>query len=531
MLAPAEVPMIGRCAPLTPRGFCALPPFTLSEGAAPAPRGAEPAPPAARHRRRSWRLRPRPDQAADGLPPGPPTVLLTRNVTGLSAGAERPRRHADGRDPSDRSRRANDSEARAFALRFFEALRSGDAKFAERIAEEALSAGFDASVVHCRVIAPAMESIGELWACGSLTPADEHLATAITHGVLARLFPRLLRTTMRSRERVMLAAAEGEHHVLGLRIVADTLEGAGFDVLYLGADVPLEALLEACRKHRPAVLCLGATMPLNAPTLLAELVELAKLEEPPLLIAGGRAIGAELEAKLRVPVVRRSEDVIAEIERVLVSGPQGPPLEQELAERIPLAASAELAGAADIGTIPDHFSATALASADTARDASRRAHELEQLAFRDPLTGTWNRRAFDDRFGELAEPVRQAGAVDGRRRSLQDDQRHARARGGRPTLVKVAKTIVQNVRPADFAARYGGDEFIVLLPETKLSDARVVAERVRRGVCDELREPPVTVSIGVAAFSGDQRRTGLTVDQALYRAKARGRNRVASGRG
>jgi diguanylate cyclase (GGDEF)-like protein len=452
-------------------------------------------------------------------------------VTGLSAGAERPRRHADGRDPSDRSRRANDSEARAFALRFFEALRSGDAKFAERIAEEALSAGFDASVVHCRVIAPAMESIGELWACGSLTPADEHLATAITHGVLARLFPRLLRTTMRSRERVMLAAAEGEHHVLGLRIVADTLEGAGFDVLYLGADVPLEALLEACRKHRPAVLCLGATMPLNAPTLLAELVELAKLEEPPLLIVGGRAIGAELETKLRVPVVRRSEDVIAEIERVLVSGPQGPPLEQELAERIPLAASAELAGAADIGTIPDHFSATALASADTARDASRRAHELEQLAFRDPLTGTWNRRAFDDRFGELANQSAKLALlmvdVD-RFKTINDTLGHE---AGDSTLVKVAKTIVQNVRPADFAARYGGDEFIVLLPETKLSDARVVAERVRRGVCDELREPPVTVSIGVAAFSGDQRRTGLTVDQALYRAKARGRNRVASGRG
>jgi diguanylate cyclase (GGDEF)-like protein len=272
-------------------------------------------------------------------------------------------------------------------------------------------------------------------------------------------------------------------------------------------------------------------MPLNAPTLLAELVELAKLEEPPLLIVGGRAIGAELETKLRVPVVRRSEDVIAEIERVLVSGPQGPPLEQELAERIPLAASAELAGAADIGTIPDHFSATALASADTARDASRRAHELEQLAFRDPLTGTWNRRAFDDRFGELANQSAKLALlmvdVD-RFKTINDTLGHE---AGDSTLVKVAKTIVQNVRPADFAARYGGDEFIVLLPETKLSDARVVAERVRRGVCDELREPPVTVSIGVAAFSGDQRRTGLTVDQALYRAKARGRNRVASGRG
>lgn len=435
----------------------------------------------------------------------------------------------DGPAPDHRSRRAKDSEARAFAQLFFEALRSGDAKLAERVAEEALSAGFDAGAVHCRVIAPAMEWIGELWACGGITPADEHLATAITHGVLARLFPRLLRTTMRSRERVMLAAAEGEHHVLGLRMVADTLEGAGFDVLYLGADVPLEALLDACRKHRPAVLCLGVTMPLNTPTLLAELVQAAELDEPPLLLVGGRALRPDLGVKLRVPVVKRSEDVIAEIERLLAGGPQGPPLEQELAQRIPRAATGKRACAAEIGTIPDHFSATALASADTARDASRRAHELEQLAFRDPLTGTWNRRAFDDRFSELAcqSATLALLMVDvDRFKTINDTLGHE---AGDTTLVNVAKTIVQNVRPGDFAARYGGDEFMVLLPETKLSDARIVAERVRRGVCDELREPPVTVSIGVASFSGDQRLTGLTVDQALYQAKAQGRNRVASG--
>lgn len=424
------------------------------------------------------------------------------------------------------ARRVDDVQTTAGALRFGEALRLGDAKLAENVAESLIASGSSAATVHARVIAPAMWSIGDLWERGRISVADEHLATAISHNVLARLFPHLLQTTMLKRERVMLAATHGEHHVLGLRMVGDILEGAGFDVIYLGPDLPLESLLEACRKHQPAVLGLTASMPLNVPTLLDELVEVSQLADPPLLMVGGRALPPAVAAGLKVPVVVSADQAVSVVEGLLAQGSQGPPLDETLLQRIPRGRGA-IAGEADVGSVADHFSETALASADTARDSARRAAAMEQLALRDSLTGMWNRRAYDDRLAELADEgaAMTVLMVDvDHFKSVNDTYGHD---VGDATLCRVARSIVQNIRPSDFAARYGGDEFIVLLPGATTADAVVVAERVRTGVSDGAAEPPLTVSIGLAGFSGEKRLTGLAVDQALYKAKAAGRNQVA----
>jgi diguanylate cyclase (GGDEF)-like protein len=425
------------------------------------------------------------------------------------------------------ARRADDEHARLFARRFGEALRVGEAKLAESVAEEAVEAGLDAAAVECRVVAPAMAWIGELWERGALTAADEHLATAISHNVLARLFPRLLRATPRSRERVMLAAAQGEHHTLGLRMVADMLEGAGFDVLYLGGDVPLDALLDACKRHSPAVLGLGVTMPLNVPVLLRELVELSRLERPPLLFVGGRALPPAVEAGLVVPVVASADRAVSAVERLLAGGRQGSPLTETLLERLPADHRGTAGGLGEVATLAGSLSAVALASADTARDAARRSYGFEQLALRDPLTGAWNRRAFDDRIADMGEQssddVLLMIDVD-HFKTINDTWGHD---AGDATLVAVARTIEKNVRPGDFVARYGGDEFIVLLPDLDVEEARKIAERVLAGVSHTLTEPPITISVGLAAFRGDSRLSGITVDQALYKAKTAGRNRVA----
>jgi methanogenic corrinoid protein MtbC1 len=82
----------------------------------------------------------------------------------------------------------------------------------------------------------------ELWKSGSVRVADEHLATAISQRVLIQLADALTTAAAGSGERMVLAARLGQHHVLGLRMAADVSEGAGYDVLCLGADVPLEVL-------------------------------------------------------------------------------------------------------------------------------------------------------------------------------------------------------------------------------------------------------------------------------------------------
>jgi two-component system cell cycle response regulator len=103
-------------------------------------------------------------------------------------------------------------------------------------------------------------------------------------------------------------------------------------------------------------------------------------------------------------------------------------------------------------------------------------------------------------------------------------------------LREFAARLATNVRPNDLACRYGGEEFVVIMPETRIDLAMSAAERFRRTVAgNPFRLPKggeslnVTVSIGVAAFNGvgDTADTLLKrADEALYRAKASGRNRV-----
>jgi MerR family transcriptional regulator, light-induced transcriptional regulator len=123
----------------------------------------------------------------------------------------------------------SDRRAGEWAERFLEALRAGSSAAADSVVDGALRERLEAAAVQSRVIEPAMDRVGELWESGEMNVADEHLATAISNVALARLFPQLLSAPARSRERVLLAAVAGEHHVLGLRMVADVLERAGFE--------------------------------------------------------------------------------------------------------------------------------------------------------------------------------------------------------------------------------------------------------------------------------------------------------------
>lgn len=155
----------------------------------------------------------------------------------------------------------NAGTAAARADAFLDALLRGSARDAEDAVRGALDAGLDPSDVHVQVIAPAMRMVGELWARDEITVADEHLATAITYRALNVINDAADAPRTPTRQRVMLAALSDERHVVGLQMVSDSLTAAGFDVMLLGADVPLDALVAAIARYAPAVLGLSVTMP------------------------------------------------------------------------------------------------------------------------------------------------------------------------------------------------------------------------------------------------------------------------------
>ncbi len=100
---------------------------------------------------------------------------------------------------------------------------------------------------------------------------------------------------------------------------------------------------------------------------------------------------------------------------------------------------------------------------------------------------------------------------------------------GNKLLKTIAKAIKQNVRISDLVFRYGGDEFAVILPETDLTEAKLVAEKIRVKVAELSPGRPITVSIGVAQCTSHTDKYDLIrrADSHLYEAKQRGKNQIA----
>jgi diguanylate cyclase (GGDEF)-like protein/PAS domain S-box-containing protein len=172
-------------------------------------------------------------------------------------------------------------------------------------------------------------------------------------------------------------------------------------------------------------------------------------------------------------------------------------------------------------------------------------NKIEQLSVTDELTGLLNRRGFFqlgerefERALRFGRPLSALMLDIDHFKRVNDTHGHA---GGDQVLRALADCFRQNTRAIDIAGRYGGEEFVLLLPEILKSEAHQIAERLRQSIAglsipigsENGHSSPgdisITVSVGVAALSQDgQNLTDLLgrADQALYRAKDSGRNRI-----
>jgi len=165
-------------------------------------------------------------------------------------------------------------------------------------------------------------------------------------------------------------------------------------------------------------------------------------------------------------------------------------------------------------------------------------HRVKQLAYLDGLTGIFNRRYFETRITEEIERARRFGnelsliMVDvDKFKSLNDNFGHLL---GDEVLRQVSSLLSRQIRKIDVVCRYGGEEFVILLPQTAVEQALHVAEKLRHAV-EEWQFPGVprtlTISGGVAVFPkhGNTRDELVkAADAALYGAKEAGRNRILS---
>jgi MerR family transcriptional regulator, light-induced transcriptional regulator len=141
--------------------------------------------------------------------------------------------------------------------RLYAALREGEERVANELVDRLVGGGVSPVELCDELLAPALHRIGEEWASGANTVADEHRATAICERLLARLPARRTRV----RGTVVVAAPAGEHHALPAHMAAIALRYDGWRVHDLSTDVPSGDLAAFLQRERPALLVLSTTMP------------------------------------------------------------------------------------------------------------------------------------------------------------------------------------------------------------------------------------------------------------------------------
>jgi diguanylate cyclase (GGDEF)-like protein len=168
----------------------------------------------------------------------------------------------------------------------------------------------------------------------------------------------------------------------------------------------------------------------------------------------------------------------------------------------------------------------------------RKKDKLLDFAYKDPLTGLYNRRFFEEKIEtEFARCKRyqrqlQLAMLDLDHFKLINDS-HGHQKGDE-VLRTAAKVLISNSRKMDIPVRYGGEELLLVLPETDAHQAFTVGEKVRTTIAQETAAQTgvcVSVSIGIAGFSATNDSVHgliLAADRMLYAAKTQGRNRTMS---
>lgn len=176
---------------------------------------------------------------------------------------------------------------------FLQAALRGDRKAASVVALEQLNAGGSIEDVYLNLLQTTLYETGRLWESNRISVAQEHMLTAIIQSVMVQLYDRIELPAV-PRGRLIVAGVRGELHQVGAHMIADVLECNGWDVRFLGTDMPNDGILRAIEEHDAVMLGVSATMLFNVPHVvrLVDDVRRAFPREAVRIIGGGAAFRA-----------------------------------------------------------------------------------------------------------------------------------------------------------------------------------------------------------------------------------------------
>jgi methanogenic corrinoid protein MtbC1 len=180
---------------------------------------------------------------------------------------------------------------------YLAALLAADLRGARRVIAAALDADVPARELYLKVLQPALYEVGLRWSRAEISVAQEHLATAATQSNLTWMSERLHDGERPARGRVLIACAEDELHVLGVRMVADFLEAEGWEAAFVGAMTPPEGLVELAPSAD--AVAISAALPERIPLVARAIRALREAPDTPFIVVGGQAFAGSEERALR----------------------------------------------------------------------------------------------------------------------------------------------------------------------------------------------------------------------------------------
>ncbi len=171
---------------------------------------------------------------------------------------------------------------------FMDSLLDANETQAENILREHVISAATLPIWWESMVTPSLHRIGRLWSDGKISVAQEHMATAIARRVMDRCFPRIPEPGQK-RGALAVVVPPGEQHDIGAQMVRDCLELCGYQVLYTGADTPIESVIFLMSQNQLNTLLISTTMPFNL-TATMDLIDAVRESCSDIqIIVGGQA--------------------------------------------------------------------------------------------------------------------------------------------------------------------------------------------------------------------------------------------------
>jgi corrinoid protein of di/trimethylamine methyltransferase len=184
--------------------------------------------------------------------------------------------------------------------KLYEAILNGDHKSSEAITKEALAENVDPMDLVTNYMVPAMNEVGQRFACQEYFVPELLLAARAMKASLTHIRPLLAASGVKPAGRVVIGTVKGDLHDIGKNIVAAMLEGGGFEVIDLGADVGPQKFVDAVKERQPHLICLSALLTVTMTSMKSTIDALkeAGVRDRVKVIIGGAPVTREFASEI-----------------------------------------------------------------------------------------------------------------------------------------------------------------------------------------------------------------------------------------